>query len=165
VGEVERTLSCLLLQVHLQNPELKRAPDLRKERAEGVAGEKLSNSWTRLQSKSEILLTIAVLAIALTPVTHAQTKFNTPHMFQSDEGPSFPAHQFLLSGTSAPVSFGDPSGLYQDFDAENTFYKKSFDNFDDAGCIATLPYSAFGSDPKRSTCPSGSSIFISYAQG
>ena len=26
-------------------------------------------------------------------------------------------------------------------------------------------YSAFGSDPNRSTCPSGSSIFISYAQG
>ena len=26
-------------------------------------------------------------------------------------------------------------------------------------------YFTFGSDPKRSTCPSGSSILISYAQG
>jgi len=27
-------------------------------------------------------------------------------MFQSNEGPSFPAHQFLFTGTSAPVAPG-----------------------------------------------------------
>jgi hypothetical protein len=60
------------------------------------------------------------------------------YFFQTNEGPSFPAHQFLLSGTSAPVSFGDPSGLYEDFDAENTAgMKAGYDFFDDAGCIAT----------------------------
>ncbi len=26
------------------------------------------------------------------------------HMFQTNEGPSFPAHQFILSGTSAPTA-------------------------------------------------------------
>jgi phospholipase C len=29
------------------------------------------------------------------------------YMFQTSQGPSFPAHQFLLSGTSAPTSFSD----------------------------------------------------------
>jgi len=29
------------------------------------------------------------------------------YMFQTSQGPSFPAHQFLLSGTSAPDYFGD----------------------------------------------------------
>jgi len=44
-------------------------------------------------------------------------------MFQTNEGPSFPAHQFILSGTSAPTA---TSNL---FAAENT-------TTDNAGCIA-----------------------------
>ena len=28
------------------------------------------------------------------------------YMFQTNQGPSFPAHQFLLSGTSAPLQYG-----------------------------------------------------------
>ena len=45
-------------------------------------------------------------------------------MFQTNQGPSFPAHQFLISGTSAPNA---TSPL---FAAENMAYKS------DAGCIA-----------------------------
>jgi phospholipase C len=33
------------------------------------------------------------------------------YMFQTNQGPSFPAHQFLFSGTSAPVL--DDSDSYQ----------------------------------------------------
>lgn len=39
------------------------------------------------------------------------------YMFQTNEGPSFPAHQFLFGGTSAPVWPGD--SYYQYFVAEN----------------------------------------------
>jgi hypothetical protein len=39
------------------------------------------------------------------------------YMFQSNEGPSFPAHQFLLGGTSAPVAPVIPTFL--DFVSEN----------------------------------------------
>lgn len=43
--------------------------------------------------------------------------------FQTNQGPSFPAHQFLFSGTSAP--FGNPNGdnRYQWFAAENVYPK------------------------------------------
>ncbi len=47
-------------------------------------------------------------------------------MFQTNEGPSFPAHQFILSGTSAPTATSDL------FAAENMSTGKSI-----AGCIAT----------------------------
>ena len=33
------------------------------------------------------------------------------YMFQTNQGPSFPAHQFLFSGTSAPDVYGDPYGV------------------------------------------------------
>jgi phospholipase C len=35
-------------------------------------------------------------------LTMAQTYAFADHMFQTNEGPSFPAHQFIISGTSAP---------------------------------------------------------------
>src|SRR5689334_18895361 len=34
------------------------------------------------------------------------------YMFQTNQGPSFPAHQFLLSGTSAPDSIQNPDYQY-----------------------------------------------------
>ncbi len=51
-------------------------------------------------------------------------------MFQTNEGPSFPAHQFIISGTSTPSGppYGPPSPL---FAAENPTLNK-------AGCIAPL---------------------------
>jgi len=58
------------------------------------------------------------------------------YFFQTNQGPSFPAHQFLLSGTSAPDSFNDPNqdcGMtypcWQWFAAENY-------SGHDYGCIA-----------------------------
>ncbi len=33
----------------------------------------------------------------------AQTYTFADHMFQTNEGPSFPAHQFIIGGTSAPI--------------------------------------------------------------
>ncbi|MGA2377228.1 MAG: alkaline phosphatase family protein [Candidatus Sulfotelmatobacter sp.] len=37
-------------------------------------------------------------------LTMAQTYAFADHMFQTNEGPSFPAHQFIISGTSAPTA-------------------------------------------------------------
>ncbi len=38
----------------------------------------------------------------------AETYTFADHMFQTNQGPSFPAHQFIISGTSAPCSSGLP---------------------------------------------------------
>jgi phospholipase C len=58
----------------------------------------------------------------------AETYTFGDRMFQTQQGPSFPAHQFLLSGTSAPSA---GSSL---FVAENPVQVS--DSFSDAGCIA-----------------------------
>ena len=59
------------------------------------------------------------------------------YMFQTNEGPSFPAHQFLFTGTSAPVAPFDPNSYYLDFIADNA-------GFSDSGC----PYGGAKSWPK-----------------
>lgn len=41
------------------------------------------------------------------------------YMFQTNEGPSFEAHQFLFTGTSAPVAPYDSNNYYLDFVADN----------------------------------------------
>ena len=57
------------------------------------------------------------------------------YMFQTNQGPSLPAHQFLFGGTSAPSTTDDPLGI---FVAENpsvptgTAYKAG----SDTGCLA-----------------------------
>lgn len=51
------------------------------------------------------------------------------YMFQTSQGPSFPAHQFIFSGTSAPTEY--PLGYDDWFDAENTAEMAQ-----NAGCIA-----------------------------
>jgi phospholipase C len=50
------------------------------------------------------------------------------YMFQTNQGPSFPAHQFLFGGTSAPSAADDAAGV---FASENMSGGKI------AGCIAT----------------------------
>lgn len=52
------------------------------------------------------------------------------HMFQTNQGPSFPAHQFLLSGTSEPST---GSSL---FVAENPNTITGINSGDDTGCTA-----------------------------
>jgi phospholipase C len=51
-------------------------------------------------------------------------------MFQTNQGPSFPAHQFIISGTSAPTATSDL------FAAENPSFPHSPNH--DAGCTAPL---------------------------
>jgi hypothetical protein len=51
------------------------------------------------------------------------------YMFQTNQGPSFPAHQFLFAGTSAPVAY--PTQFYDWFAAENLALSGDVN-----GCIA-----------------------------
>src|SRR5579862_5707257 len=53
------------------------------------------------------------------------------YMFQTNEGPSFPAHQFLFTGTSAPVAPKDVNNYYLDFVADNPPKNAGFSN---SGC-------------------------------
>jgi len=54
-------------------------------------------------------------------------------MFQTNQGPSFPAHQFLFTGTSEPIA--PKTKFYKWFAAENANFRKSVtDNHN--GCIA-----------------------------
>jgi len=55
-------------------------------------------------------------------------------MFQTNEGPSFPSHQFLFTGTSAPVAPHDATGYGIDFVADNPPLGYEFD---DSGCAYT----------------------------
>ncbi len=61
------------------------------------------------------------------------------YFFQTNEGPSLPAHQFLLSGTSAPVPYQGSPQEWTWFDAENTGDTVSGHGKADAhtGCTAT----------------------------
>ncbi|MFZ0774122.1 MAG: alkaline phosphatase family protein [Candidatus Sulfotelmatobacter sp.] len=61
-------------------------------------------------------------------LTMAQTYTFADHMFQTNEGPSMPAHQFIISGTSAPSA---GSNL---FEAENPAGVTNADN--NTGCTA-----------------------------
>jgi phospholipase C len=55
------------------------------------------------------------------------------YMFQTSQGPSFPAHQFLLSGTSAPIyDDGDSNDYWKWFAAENSNSQSE----KDYGCTA-----------------------------
>jgi phospholipase C len=56
------------------------------------------------------------------------------YMFQTNEGPSFPAHQFLFTGTSAPVAPKDSLNYYLDFVADNPPKAQGFNN---SGCPAS----------------------------
>ena len=63
-------------------------------------------------------------------------------MFQTNQGGSFPAHQFLFSGTSAPTYYQDPNSTctpdcWEWFDAENIVSPKgdTHKNARQVGCI------------------------------
>lgn len=71
------------------------------------------------------------------------------YFFQTNQGPSFPAHQFMFSGTSAPVQYpnsGNASGfpLYMDFNSDNPA-------FTDSGCIASATSKALDINPAGTT--------------
>jgi phospholipase C len=52
------------------------------------------------------------------------------YMFQTNQGPSFPAHQFLFTGTSAPTAYPNP--YYDWFASENNALNGAAN-----GCVAT----------------------------
>ena len=58
-------------------------------------------------------------------------------MFQTNQGPSYPAHQFLFGGTSARSAPQDAAGI---FVAENPGVNKgaTYTGFSDTGCLAPL---------------------------
>ncbi len=62
-------------------------------------------------------------------------------MFQSNQGPSFPAHQFILSGTSAP-SEGSPL-----FAAENPEGTRGSAKDNPTGCVAPPKQYVYAVDP------------------
>jgi phospholipase C len=65
----------------------------------------------------------------LNPYLELATQYGwANYMFQTNQGPSFPAHQFLFGGTSAPSASDDPAGIYA---SENMSGTKG-----PAGCIA-----------------------------
>ena len=54
------------------------------------------------------------------------------YMFQTNQGPSFPAHQFIFGGTSAPTAGNDHMGIF----ASENMSGGVPDSNDHAGCIA-----------------------------
>ncbi len=62
------------------------------------------------------------------------------YMFQTNQGPSFPAHQFLFGGTSAPSAADDAAGI---FASENMSITNN-----SAGCIAEVGTTVTLIDPK-----------------
>src|SRR5208283_1730502 len=57
------------------------------------------------------------------------------YMFQTNQGPSFPAHQFLFGGTSAPSAADDAAGI---FASENMSGSGIAGTSQNAGCIAPV---------------------------
>jgi phospholipase C len=59
----------------------------------------------------------------LDPYTTLATTYGWANrMFQSNQGPSYPAHQFIFGATSAPTAEDDPLGIFVAENAPNTDY-------------------------------------------
>ena len=75
----------------------------------------------------------------------AETYTFGDHMFQTNQGPSFPAHQFIISGTSAPTPPGQQFSDY--FAAENPQGISNPLPGSDTGCTAPAAEFVFLIDP------------------
>ena len=74
----------------------------------------------------------------------ARTYTFADRMFQTNQGPSFPAHQFIISGTSAPTADSDL------FAAENPFRQSGpppRSDFNRSGCTARPGVTVYMIDP------------------
>jgi phospholipase C len=70
----------------------------------------------------------------LSPYLDLATQYGwANYMFQTNQGPSFPAHQFIFGGTSAPSAADDAAGI---FAAENMSGSGTAGTNVTAGCIA-----------------------------
>jgi phospholipase C len=74
-------------------------------------------------------------------------------MFQTNQGPSYPAHQFMFSGTSAPTAADDANAT---FISEN-FNMKIIGN--EAGCISPKNTTNFLISPAISTPPPACTLY------
>lgn len=72
------------------------------------------------------------------------------YMFQTNQGASYPAHQFLFSGTSAPTATDD---------AKSTFVAEDFNYINDSGCLAPKASTNSLIAPALSSPPSNCSTF------
>jgi phospholipase C len=74
------------------------------------------------------------LANIVTPYLELATQYGwANYMFQTNQGPSFPAHQFIFGGTSAPSAADDAAGI---FASENMTGSGTAGTNAIAGCIA-----------------------------
>jgi hypothetical protein len=65
----------------------------------------------------------------LNPYLSLATKYGwANYMFQTNQGPGFPAHQFLFSGTSTPTALDDAQAVFAGTDVTTKT----------SGCIASL---------------------------
>ncbi|HEV3041926.1 MAG TPA: alkaline phosphatase family protein [Candidatus Angelobacter sp.] len=70
------------------------------------------------------------------------------HMFQTNQGPSYPAHQFIFGGTSG------------DTDSSATFVSENFGRGTAAGCLAPSNATNFTVSPvSNGSCPAGCTCF------
>jgi len=72
------------------------------------------------------------------------------YMFQTNQGPSYAAHQFIFSGTSAPTAADD---------AKSTFVAEDFNTINDSGCLAPKYATNDLLSPEIGTPPSNCSTF------
>lgn len=73
------------------------------------------------------------------------------YMFQTNQGPSFPAHQFIFGGTSAPTAMDDAAGV---FASENVSGGGAAGLAATAGCIAPMNTTVQLIDPNGIEDPS-----------
>jgi phospholipase C len=58
---------------------------------------------------------------AVSPYLQLATQYGwANYMFQTNQGPSFPAHQFIFGGTSAPSAADDAAGIFASENMSNT---------------------------------------------
>jgi phospholipase C len=90
----------------------------------------------------------------------AETYAFGDRMFQTNQGPSFPAHQLIISGTSAPTAPGQPNSNF--FVAENMTYGANSGTDINAGCIAYPTTTAAWIDPNGLEINSSPAQFPCY---
>lgn len=87
-------------------------------------------------------------------------------MWQTNQGPSFPAHQFLFSGTSAPAAFSQTDTYYKWFVAENPSWPGHANQAGDStGCSAASTAYAriIDTNASEGTCPLvGDNMYCAY---
>lgn len=81
----------------------------------------------------------------------AETYTFGDRMFQTNQGPSFPAHQFIISGTSAPTAPGKPMSDW--FAAENPGTIPNGESDQNTGCTSPSDETVMLIDPSGNEHP------------